>query len=234
MTTEIEAYSVLEDVATRLCADLPALPNTDPDGRINSGNNEKIIIDDVERIISSPEFSRGRNISFLRGKPRAWYDLALNLTLGGKTYFAPVNVKISNLSGADNISAKLGIYYALTGQKPVCAPGISWPDFFHLLDRNIGSGPDSDYYFLIVKKHEDDGPRVFAQSLRRLRKIVPNGNNAPFQCQWADNTVSVPYRNLEAAERFLIRDGIHASLKKRAAALDSCETYMKKRRDPDV
>ena len=42
-----------------------------------------------------------------------------------------------------------------------------------------------DYYFLVVNKN--DSADVFAQGLRTLCTLNPNGNNIPFQCCWRDN-----------------------------------------------
>ena len=229
MATEASAYAALQGLATRLEAFSLDLPKNGADGRKDSDDNECLVIDEAERLVSRGRLRGFGKIDFIRGGPRAWYDFAFRLSDAGRSFFAPVNVKISSFKGADNISAKLGIYYALTGLHPTCAPGVSWPDFFTLLEDHIGAGPDADYYFLVVEKSEESAGRIFTQSLRRLRRIVPNGNNVPFQCNWAQNLDPHPYRNLRDAERFLVFDGLHTSLEMRAQAYRASERYIRVR-----
>ena len=88
-----------------------------------------------------------------------------------------VNVKISDLnnSAAYNCSSKLGMGYALSGVK--------------------------NMHFLVINKH--DTKDCFYTSLKRIKTLVPNGNNLPFQCNWAENRAFSNRSEIEAMRYIL-------------------------------
>ena len=146
------------------------LSSNDADGRVNSGINEHEILEALcdsqyGGIIDVPNI-------------RAWYDFRIICGLGELF----VNIKVSDLSNssADNLSSKKGMGYALTGIKNLPDP---WPAFNSAISNNIKGG--FDYYFLVVNKNN---PRdAFWTSLKRIKRLQPNGNNLPFQCDWSLN-----------------------------------------------
>ena len=160
----------LDSIVSWLQQNPVALSNNDADGRVNSGVNEHEILDALQaseygRIIELPP-------------PRCWYDFAIK-NMYGEIY---VNIKVSDLnnSAADNLSSKQGMGYALTGIKNI---PDNWRGFNETIANNIRNG--YDYYFLVVNKNN---PRdVFWTSLKRIQRLQPNGNNLPFQCNWASN-----------------------------------------------
>ena len=160
----------LDSIVSWLQQNPVALSNNDADGRVNSGVNEHEILDALQaseygRIIESPP-------------PRCWYDFAIK-NMYGEIY---VNIKVSDLnnSAADNLSSKQGMGYALTGIKNI---PDNWRGFNETIANNIRNG--YDYYFLVVNKN--NARDVFWTSLKRIQRLQPNGNNLPFQCNWASN-----------------------------------------------
>lgn len=171
-----------------------------PDGRINSALYENEIL---ERLVK-PNFE----IPDLP-KPRDWFDFSFYED--GRFY--PVNIKVSTTKTHDNLNCKLGIYYALTGEKPYFDNGINWEEYFKKLKENIKPN-DRDYYFLIINK--DNPSDVFATSLKCLETIIPNGNNLPFQAKWNDNR-NIIQRDFTEVKEFLLGT-FNQSLKLRADA----------------
>ena len=164
----------MEDYLNRIVSFLETNPvvlsSDNADGRVNSGINEDEIL---EELMESP---LGGVIE--RPNIRAWYDFAINV--GGRRIY--VNIKVSDLSNraADNLSAKKGMGYALTGIENL---PDNWPDFNSAICRNLRFG--FDYYFLVVNKNNSRD--VFWTSLKRIQRLQPNGNNLPFQCDWSIN-----------------------------------------------
>ena len=167
------------------------------DGRINSALNE----DNLVNLISS-------QFDIIYPKKRDWFDFAFEI--GGVFY--PVNIKITKLS-TDNLNCKLGIYYALTGKIPHFDNEVRWKALFEALKQNLE--PNSkDYYFLIINK--ENTKDIFSTSLKQLFVLTPNGNNPPFQANWAKNRILVE-RDFEKAKDFLL-SAISASFGLRAKA----------------
>ena len=162
-----------------------------------------------------------RNIG--SGNNRAEYDFKVDW--GGTPLF--VDIKVSDLKGADNTNCKAGIYHALTGEPPdnALAP---YDDYFQQLADNCRE-TRADFYFLVVGKSKPAGDpaRAFVCTLRTLAKITPNGSNPPFQCKWSDCMRPTP-RTYEEAKRFLLSN-YRVSLEKRAAAFIAFE-----KRFPDI
>lgn len=168
------------------------------DGRINSAFNE----DEILNILAA-------NFKLNRPNARDWMDFSFEI----KGAFYPVNIKVSTMQTADNLNCKLGIYYALTGQIPPFNNGVDWETYFALLKENLQENA-KDYYFLIVNK--DDSRDIFATSLKRLKHIIPNGNNLPFQAKWDANR-NLIQRDFSEAKAFLL-GAFEKSLKLRADA----------------
>lgn len=170
-----------------------------PDGRINSALYENEILE--------PLVKSGFKIE--RPKTRDWFDFSFDED--GRFY--PVNIKVSTTKTYDNLNCKLGIYYALTGEKPDFDNGINWEEYFKKLKENIKPN-DRDYYFLIINK--DNPSDVFSTSLKCLESIIPNGNNLPFQAKWNDNR-NIIQRDFTEVKEFLLGT-FKQSLKLRADA----------------
>lgn len=58
-----------------------------------------------------------------------------------------------------------------------------------------------DYYFLVINK--DNSKDIFYSSLKSLNILTPNGNNLPFQANWAKNKV-LKERNFKEAKEFIL------------------------------
>ena len=156
------------------------------DGRINSIKNESEILDILQTRfpIQIPH-------------ARAWYDFSIT---DKDNNWYPVNIKVTNTKGNDNLSSKLGLYYSLTGKIPDFKNELGWDKFFKKLKDNIQIN-SKDYYFLVVNKEENQD--IFINSLKQIKVLVPNGNNLPFQCHWNKNRI-IQIRTFEKSERFLL------------------------------
>jgi len=173
------------------------------DGRIDSTINEDEVIAHLQKV---PEFNK----AILTPPPRAFYDFAISENK--KTIY--VNIKVSNFSNhaADNCSSKEGLAYALTGLTEF--PN-GFAEFHETICSNIRSG--YDYYFLVINKKNHS--ESYWTSLKRIKKLVPNGNNLPFQCDWASNK-EFSGRTEEEATRYLL-DTYLTSWKKRVEGFPS-------------
>jgi hypothetical protein len=156
------------------------------DGRLDSAINEGEILKLIRE-----------QFSVKLPQIRDWYDFAIE----GRDYFYPINIKITMSGGTDNLNCKLGIYYALTGLMPCFSNEIKWLPYFEQLKDNIGARKDKDYYFIVINKQQTRD--VFASSLKGLAKLIPNGNNLPFQCNWNKNREHIE-RDFEQASAFLL------------------------------
>ena len=106
--------------------------------------------------------------------------------LNNKKHLIPINVKITTTKTNDNINAKEGIYFSLTGK--VYNGSNDWNNFLTSLKNDLAQKePETDYYFLVINK--EDTQDIFFNSLRKIRFFVPNGNNPPFQVKWLDNKI---------------------------------------------
>ncbi|GAB4203634.1 MAG: hypothetical protein Fur0023_10700 [Bacteroidia bacterium] len=152
-------------------------------------------------------------------KYRSWFDFSFT----EEGVFIPVNIKITETTRADNLNAKLGMYYALTGLLPDFPNEINWLNYFEILSDNMGKNKKRDYYFLVVNKNNTND--VFINSLKCLRKLVPNGNNIPFQCRWIDNKNPIQ-RNFSQSKRFLLSN-FGKSIKLRAEIYFQFKKYFR-------
>ena len=197
-----------------------ALSEENPDGRVNSSINEEIVKHYIKECVETTDFFRNNEITFVNGKARFWYDCAL---IKDTELLAPINIKITRLSNtsADNVSSKEGLAYALTGINPESASMNTWEKFNKVLERTNCS-LDSDYYFIIVNK--DNTSEVFFNSLKCINKLVSNGNNLPFQCNWSDNKTLIEDRSNKDSIKYLLAIYNESNEKKMAAAKKSVET----------
>jgi hypothetical protein len=166
-----------------------SLSNTQKDGRINSILNE----DEVLKIIE-------KKFKIEIPTAREWADFYIDET--------PVNIKITTTTTADNASSKKGLFYALTGK---IYKGNSWKHYLKELKENIKE-TNKDYYFLIINKNHNQD--IFYNSLKSLNKVVPNGNNLPFQIKWDENRIPSK-KSFKEAKKMLL-EGLGKSIKLRA------------------
>ena len=191
------------------------------DGRINSSINEGQIIDKLVDFFQHDAYLLSNKFEIKLPNARDWYDFGV-VQKGDDDFFVPVNIKVTALS-TDNLNCKLGIYFALTGLLPVgLSNEIVWNEFFKQLNDNINTRQDRDYYFLIANKK--DNTDCFWNSLKSLQNLVANGNNLPFQANWAKNRDKVNRTHSEAG--YFILNCFKESVYKRAEIRDSFQQYI--------
>jgi hypothetical protein len=179
------------------------------DGRTNAVINEKELIDLIDT-----------KFKIVKPRSREWWDF----TYSDAEFTYPINIKVSNLHGNDNVSCKLGIYYSLTGIWPTFPNEIPWEGFFRKISEDIDGNTDRDYYFLIVNK--EDSSDVIATSLKSISTLVPNGNNLPFQCNWGTNRHLVE-RSHEESKTFILSH-LKKSCELRSRIQSEFEAYLGK------
>jgi hypothetical protein len=173
------------------------------DGRVNSSFNEDEVLEAISKAGFDIEIP----------KSRAWYDFSI----GGIF----VNVKISACKTADNCSSKEGLAYALTGLESVLN---DFNNFHKVLVENLQTG--YDYYFLVVNKN--DCGDVFWTSLKRIKTLVPNGNNLPFQCNWGKNRDFAKRMEIEATN-YLLQTYLDSWDKKIEGYPENIKQYLNKK-----
>ena len=188
---------VLTEIQRYLASDGPELSRRFQDDRTNSLINEGEILDVIER-----------QFQIERPDARHWYDFSIE----GQ----PVNIKVSNMNRNDNLSCKLGVYYALTGLWPNFQNEIGWDRYFKLLAKNLGKKTTGNYHFLVMSKHSVND--VLLIGLKELAELQPNGNNLPFQCNWSKNRTPIS-RTHDQAIQFILRN-LRLSLELRACAFN--------------
>lgn len=185
-----------------LRASILKLSRKDTDGRVNSSINEKEIRTSLKTAaVNNDKFTSEHGLVITDPSDRDWVDF----TVEGHETFVPVNIKVTNMDGsADNLSCKLGMFYALTGFRPDFHNTISWENYTErmakALEKTKGN-TNADYYFLVVNKR--DPGDVFWTSLKRIEKLTPNGNNLPFQCDWSKNRDRTERDSIEAVNYVL-------------------------------
>ena len=111
--------------------------------------------------------------------PRYWYDIVIYY----ENFFLPANVKLTEERGADNISSKFGLLYTLTGIRPEDMSGLNyWDKYNKTLTYYYDPDLHTDYYLIVYNKITED---ITLSSLKRVEKLVSNGANLPFQCDWS-------------------------------------------------
>ena len=146
------------------------------DGRLDSALSEGLVVTHLQELFANED------ITITTSSIRKWYDVLINYN--GVQY--PINIKITNGNSADNVGSKLGLYYTLTGIWPEDVQGINnnWMRYNESLIQNLNIYNDADYYFIIYFKETN---HFFFTSLKRIDKLVSNGNNLPYQCNWKQN-----------------------------------------------
>lgn len=162
--------SILVEVVSFLNETGVNISENHEDGRVNSIDDEKTVIDILEN-------KYGKE-NIIRPKARDWWDV--------KLFGYPLQIKSSDFSkkASDNFSSKAAILYALTylPEDKVNVP--RWAHFEKALLNFSDVDNGRDYYIIVVDKNTKN---VYLNSLKSLNKITPNGNNLPFQIKWIDN-----------------------------------------------
>ena len=196
------------------------LSKTHSDGRINSSIDEEII---YKKIKNNNYF---KNKIFKSAKERNWFDFSINFIdyKSKNEHFFPVNIKIVRGNKNDNLNCKLGLFYALTGKIPHFHNEIGWKDYFEKLKNNL-SDNNKDYYFLVINK---DTRKSRFIGLREINKLIPNGNNLPFQCNFDDKQNLILNKDDWELDKKRILNFFYESIKKRTTIKDYFEFYFVK------
>lgn len=150
--------------------------STTGDGRLDSAESENAVIEHLQNLFVDSEVE-----VCPAPQERWWYDVLIKYK--GQNY--PVNIKMTSGASADNISSKIGLYYALTGRWPEQETGLTrWESYNNSLIQYFNPNSNADYYFVVYFKEEET---FLFTSLKHLNTLVSNGNNLPFQCKWVDN-----------------------------------------------
>jgi len=196
------------------------LSNAAGDGRNNSSKDEAKVSQALQLYAQANERFRKFGLRVELGQARHWYDFLIVSEQSG--VWLPVNVKITSMAGQDNISSKEGLYYALTGVMPQAKDIRTWPLFCESLAANLDLTSDADYYFFVVSKLEVG--HVFWTSLKQLQSVVPNGNNPPFQANWARNQVRA--KRAAKASALMLLDALGDTFRLRAEAWQSYQSIV--------
>jgi hypothetical protein len=153
------------------------------DGRSNSSEDERSISSALRLFVHANLAFKAQGLTIEIAPPRYWYDFLVRSEC--ESIWLPVNVKVTAMRGQDNISSKEGLFYAITGVRPEKASLATWKRYCESTAQCLDPETSADYYFIVVSK-KDIG-HVFWTSLKKIKRVVPNGNNPPFQCAWRDN-----------------------------------------------
>lgn len=208
-----------EYLSTALESGVMKLTRRGGDGRIDSQDNERQISHALKLHAISSRWQQTRGLAIELAPDRHWFDFEIK---GNGGLFIPVNVKVSALRTSDNLSSKEGVFYALTGVDPASVNINDWERFCEQLALHLGTVPEADYYFMVISKTTPGD--VFWTSLKRIRELVPNGNNPPFQCKWKQNRDHATRSEAEAREYVL--QILHETFVLRAKALESFERHL--------
>ncbi|WP_330463410.1 hypothetical protein [Metamycoplasma gateae] len=182
--------------------------NQNNDGRVDSANNEKIT-----------SYLRQNNLYAKIPSIREWYDLLIHSN--NDDIYCPINIKLSNLIGNDNLNCKLGIYFALTGSIPNFSNEINWSKFLIKLYNDIKEN-ERDYYFLIInKKNIKD---IYYNSLKRIKEFISNGNNLPFQCDWNKNKIKTS-RSFEESKQIIMKSFFKSAKNRAKLYFEFCDIF---------
>jgi len=151
--------------------------NLSSDGRINSANDEKLIVDKL--IKEFPDHVKAQ-------KKRHWFDIAVK---DNETWL-PVNIKITEMESADNVGNLALCVQAYTNiQLDLCSSyqNGKLADVLvkALKNGQINDNPKKDYWFLVINKKNN---KVYVNSVLGLTHLTANSNNLPFQINWKHNT----------------------------------------------
>ena len=174
----IEAVEYLSGIVT--------ISSRHEDGRINSIEDEDMVLE-----LLSEQYGE-ENV--IKPPPRSWWDL--------KLFGYHTNIKSSDFtnSASDNFSSKTAMLFALTDLPESEVEINGWQKWQTALKNNSGTENNRDYYIIVIDKSTGN---VYLQTLKSLQVLTPNGNNLPFQINWARNTEIVE-RTYEEAYEFLV------------------------------
>ena len=174
----IEAVEYLSGIVT--------ISSRHEDGRINSIEDEDMVLE-----LLSEHYGE-ENV--IKPPPRSWWDL--------KLFGYHTNIKSSDFtnSASDNFSSKTAMLFALTDLPESEVEINGWQKWQTALKNNSGTENNRDYYIIVIDKSTGN---VYLQTLKSLQVLTPNGNNLPFQINWARNTEIVE-RTYEEAYEFLV------------------------------
>ena len=174
----IEAVEYLSGIVT--------ISSRHEDGRINSIEDEDMVLE-----LLSEQYGE-ENV--IKPPPRSWWDL--------KLFGYHTNIKSSDFtnSASDNFSSKTAMLFALTDLPESEVEINGWQKWQTALKNNSGTENNRDYYIIVIDKSTGN---VYLQTLKSLQVLTPNGNNLPFQIDWARNTEIVE-RSYEEAYEFLV------------------------------
>jgi hypothetical protein len=200
LKTPHEILGRLEEyLSTALSAGDLRLSNTHGDGRSNSSEDEQMISSALRLFVHENQEFRQCGLTIDIAPPRHWYDFLVRTE--DESIWLPVNVKVTAMSGQDNISSKEGLFYAVTGVRPENARLSNWRSYCESLAENLNPETPADYYFLVISKNNIG--TVFWTSLKNINRVVPNGSNPPFQCSWRDNQLRIERPPQEAVAHLL-------------------------------
>lgn len=222
--TRLKVEEVLERLQKYLAHNLRngtlTLSSNRGDGRNDSAENERELSLALQLYASASEWFQDNGLRIEVARARYWYDFLVRNE--DETLWIPVNVKVSSLQGNDNVSSKEGLFYALTGVRPIGPLTYNWDRYCANLADNLGADRRADYYLLVVSKATVG--TVFWTSLKQLEAVTSNGNNPPFQCNWARNQKRVE-RSFEDASAMLL-SALRETFRLRADAYLSFEKHL--------
>ena len=194
---------IKETIEESFLSNLNLIHSTTGDGRLDSAESEDTVIQHLQELFQDSD------ICVEKAPARYWYDIAFKCE--EQTYYA--NIKITSGTQADNISSKLGLFYALTGILPTDVKDVNlnhWGPYNRKLLANLNYNCDADYYFIVYFK---DSESFLVTSLKRIQTLTPNGSNLPFQCKWSENDV-FSTRTSEEQSKYLMDTYYDSCLKK--------------------
>ncbi len=182
------------------------------DGRSDSANSEKIIISALQNV-------KNKSWSVLTPNTknnRHWYDF-ICYDKDNNSYYC--DIKISNLSGNDNMNAKKAIYWLLTGDENTHQVSDRNAVFFKTMKENENLSQERDFYYLVVNKNNVGD--IFFVSLKNICEegVNVSHNNPPIQSKW-DKCRKIESRNMQQAKDFLLKKWAEC-IKKNIANLES-------------
>jgi hypothetical protein len=160
-----------------------SISENNEDGRVNSIDDEKTIINVLEEKYGKEDI--------IRPQPRDWWDV--------KVFGFPIQLKSSDFKkkASDNFSSKAAILYALTYLPEDKVKVLRWEDFEKALLNFSDVDNGRDYYIIVIDKGTK---KVYLNSLKSLSKLTANGNNLPFQIKWVDNLIPIQRTHRQAYE----------------------------------
>ena len=171
------------------------LSNQNEDGRINSCDDEDVII---KLIIEK----FGNKIK--KPKIRMWYDILVFDYIYG---WIPVNIKTTTTLTSDNTGNLAMCVYAYTDEtldirdKSYENGKMSDILFDKLKNKKYNINNKKDYYFIVLNKRNTKD--IIINSVKGLTSLTPNINNLPFQVCWDKNRI-FKYENINKKIKLFI------------------------------